>query len=55
MIDIYDMKLFDYVIISRSTEVRRVPNGWVYIYKGEGICTSCFVPYHEEFKIIEGE
>lgn len=45
---IYDLKLHDVTRIKTSTEVIRVPNGWIYsIVESKSIV---FVPYHTEFE-----
>ena len=50
---LYDMSIHDIISIEPSTEVLRVPGGWIYMtesyQEGRKVAVAgCFVPYYKE-------
>ena len=55
--DIYSLKLHEELFANDSTQVLRVPGGWIYKftnYNSKSITTS-FVPYINETRLMEFE
>ena len=52
--NIYDLDLLEEFVIENNSNyyesIKRVPGGWVWIYKDSRGNTSQFIPYNEEFK-----
>lgn len=43
--EIYELNLFETILIDNNSSIRRVPWGWVYWFRD----TLVFIPFHNEF------
>jgi len=51
---IYELELFEEKVLYSNDamweSLKRVPGGWLYLYKNNNSSTCAFIPYDHEFK-----